>query len=421
MTVSKLAVASVLALLAVPALAGKQGSQRPRKPAKAETSATAPAPARAAVPDRKAVAERIAADVLAVEPGELVLVGGDLRAIELVEDLAVAIARRGGSPLQLVSREQTELRFWTEVPPEQDLARMEWTRRIATTADAYVQVESTEHPGLLSAVAAERLAAAARADQHVMETLRARKTPLISIGNGLYPTEARARQLGLARPELERLFWAAMAVPAAELAREGDAVRRALAGGKQVRVTHPNGTDLRFSVEGRRTFLSTGLITADTREQGEVTTWLPAGEAYVAPVRGTAEGKLVLGKQPYAGGFIEGLTLTVAGGKVISHAARPSAAYERFHQVWDAAPEGKEELAVLDVGLNRGAAPPKGKTLGSYIPAGNVSLGVGGNVWAGGDVNVPFLFLPSLAGATVTVDGKVIVEKGALRTSAASM
>jgi leucyl aminopeptidase (aminopeptidase T) len=53
-----------------------------------------------------------------------------------------------------------------------------------------------------------------------------------------------------------------------------------------VRVTHPNGTDLRFGVEGRPVVLSDGAITPERAAKGGAGAilYLPAGAARVAPV-----------------------------------------------------------------------------------------------------------------------------------------
>jgi len=58
---------------------------------------------------------------------------------------------------------------------------------------------------------------------------------------------------------------------------------------KRARVVTDNGTDIEFSIEGRDGGADTGII-ADKGEWGN----LPGGEAYIAPVEGTATGRLVV-------------------------------------------------------------------------------------------------------------------------------
>lgn len=51
----------------------------------------------------------------------------------------------------------------------------------------------------------------------------------------------------------------------------------------------------------------------------------------------------------------------------------------------------------------------------SWVPAGMVTIGVGNNIWAGGENNNPMGMPFFLPGSTVAVDGKILVEKGSLK------
>ena len=133
----------------------------------------------------------------------------------------------------------------------------------------------------------------------------------------------------------------------------------------------------------------------------------------------SAEGKIVIPRQvTFQGADINDLTLTIKAGKVTEMTAKPSKAFDRAKQLYEAAGPGKEMLSILDFGVNADVKAPKGKQLLSFIPAGAVTLMLGGDLWAGGTNAVTYgqsLFLPD---ATVTVDGKVVVEKGELKVSA---
>ncbi len=59
--------------------------------------------------------------------------------------------------------------------------------------------------------------------------------------------------------------------------------------GENIHITTPNGTDISFSIKGRPVKPDTGILT----EPGSFSN-LPAGEAFCAPVEGTANGSLVL-------------------------------------------------------------------------------------------------------------------------------
>ncbi|HEY6106859.1 MAG TPA: hypothetical protein VIV59_12805, partial [Anaeromyxobacteraceae bacterium] len=115
-------------------------------------------------PDLKKAAARIV-ESAAIKEGDLVVTGGDFAMIDLVEEIGVAVAARGGHPLQLVSREKTGLRYYTEVPEKHDATRAAFWLKITEIADALIWVEWADAPGLYRSVPAARIAAVAQSLQ----------------------------------------------------------------------------------------------------------------------------------------------------------------------------------------------------------------------------------------------------------------
>ncbi len=93
----------------------------------------------------------------------------------------------------------------------------------------------------------------------------------------------------------------------AALSRE---VAALLTDASEVRITCPNGTDLTLSIEGREGIADTGKI-CSPGDFGN----LPAGEAFIAPVEGSACGTLVTLYAPNRK-LKEPVRLTVEGGRV---------------------------------------------------------------------------------------------------------
>jgi len=56
-----------------------------------------------------------------------------------------------------------------------------------------------------------------------------------------------------------------------------------------------------------------------------------------------------------------------------------------------------------------------GSKLVAWMPAGMVTVGIGNNVWAGGENKNPYSLASFLPGSTLRVDGKVLVENGVLK------
>jgi leucyl aminopeptidase (aminopeptidase T) len=140
--------------------------------------------------------------------------------------------------------------------------------------------------------------------------------------------------------------------------------------------------------------------------------YLPAGEVFVTPVPGTAEGTVVVDRDFYQGKLIEGITLTFKGGKLISMTAKSG--LEPLKALYDAAGTGKEEFSTIDIGINPDVKTKPGSTLLTWMPSGMLTIGIGNNIWAGGENKNPYGYNFFMPGSTVKVDGKILVENGVL-------
>ena len=98
--------------------------------------------------------------------------------------------------------------------------------------------------------------------------------------------------------------------------------------------------------------------------------------------------------------------------------AKPGPYFDHLKKQYDAAVGRKDEFSGFDFGVNTDVKFPKSGRPLSWIPAGNITLGVGGNVYSGGDNPCAFLMQFFLTGTTVTIDGKPVVDKGELKVQA---
>lgn len=370
----------------------------------------------AAKPDYKTIAGKVVNQSAIVREGERVVLRGDVRDIEFLEELNLAAMKAGADTLQIVEREQFAKRYFAEVPAKYDSQKRDLALRLVGIEQVEISIDGSEFPGQLKDIPATRMAAYSQSMAPVTEAKLKSGVRQVSIGNGLYPTAATAKRYGLTKDQLSKLFWDGLNVDYTKLQATGESVKAALAG-KELKVVHANGTDLTVGIEARPVYVSDGVISADDVKQGgpSLQAWLPAGEVYLVPVAGTANGKVVYDTVPFADGEITALTLTFKNGKLASHTAKASPAYERWKQLYDAAAPGKDEFAVIDLGINPNVTVPAKSKLTTWVPAGTITLGIGEDTWAGGTNAVSFGAYGSINGATVTVDGKTIIEKGALK------
>jgi leucyl aminopeptidase (aminopeptidase T) len=363
--------------------------------------------------DFPAVAAKVVGQSAAVREGEIVLIAGRDEDLPLLEEIAIEVLKVGGHPLVTVSTERFRRREYDEIPAKYDGRSPDLALKLAGIEDVFINLESGEGR-TMKGVPPERIAARAKAFAPVMELARRRKVRTVALGNGLYPSEERAELFGMSREELARLMYGGIDVDYGQLQATGERVRKALAAGKKLRVTGPDGTDLQLGIAGRQVVVSDGVISAEDRKRGgaALSVWLPAGEVFLTPVPGTAEGVIVADHLFFQGDRVDGLKLVVKAGKVVEMTARSG--LEAVRAYYDVAGAGKDVVGVLDIGLNPAIELPEGGAVNVWSRAGAVTVGVGGNTWAGGDNDVGFGFAPEVPRATVEVDGRPIVRDGRL-------
>jgi leucyl aminopeptidase (aminopeptidase T) len=370
----------------------------------------------AAGPDLKATSRTIVNDCAGINEGDTVLISGKVSDWDLLEQLAVDVRKLGAFPLISVTSEKLGRRMFDEVPARFDSQVDQFDLKLADTVKAVININSVETYGLFADVPPERSAARAAAGQQVEQAWFKNNIRSVGLGNGLFPTEATAKLYGMSKDQLADLFWKGVNTDYSRLQNTGQSIRKAVEGASMGRITNPNGTDLKFSLAARPVFVSDGVISADDLEKGgpACQVWLPAGEVYFTPVPGSAEGTVVIDRHVFQGQDITGLTLTFKQGRCTDIAAK-SGPIDKLKAQYAAATPGKDLLGLVDIGINESVQVPKDSKLLSWIPAGMVTIGLGGNVWAGGDNNSTFFLNGFLPGSTLTLDGKAIVEKGALK------
>ncbi|HEY5946520.1 MAG TPA: aminopeptidase [Kofleriaceae bacterium] len=390
----------IAALTLAPSLTAAQ-------PAKPE--ATRPAPP----PDYSALAEKVVVSSANVKEGEVVQISGGLLDVALLEDIAIAVRKRGAFPLVTITTDKIATAMNTTVPAKYDAQAPKLELGLAQLVDVYIDIPAVRDPGIVSMLAPERAAQRAKAKQVVDDRRRDHKARVVELDNGLAPSWSRANSLGISEAELAKIFWEGLNADYAVIEAKCKTVRDSLAAGNELRITHPNGTDLKIKVGGRKAFVSDGVTSnADLRAgRPGVQVWLPAGDVYVTPIPGTAVGKLVDDRMIYLGKEITGVAVDIARGKTTAINAKSG--WDIVKKRYDAAGPRKSEVGFVDLGCNPGIKT--GGKLETWMGAGMVTIGIGGNAWAGGTNKEPFALAYQLPGATVTLDGKVLVENGHLK------
>jgi aminopeptidase len=221
-----------------------------------------------------------------VRPGERVMIAmGEVDSYPLARGVFEAVVEAGGFPqVQFLSEElrhailahgNADQLAWV---PEIEAYGMEW-------ADVYIALRGGFDLDVHADIPSDRLAVN-QAAQGRVSTLRWKNTrwSLVRV-----PNQAFADQAGVPLDKVTEMFFAGCLIDWEAAAGEWAAWADRAASGRLIEIQGP-GTDLRFSVEGRR------WIVADGR------TNMPDGELMTAPVTETTDGVITFENPAVLGG-----------------------------------------------------------------------------------------------------------------------
>jgi leucyl aminopeptidase (aminopeptidase T) len=175
----------------------------------------------------------------------------------------------------------------------------------------------------------------------------------------------------------------------------------------RVRVTAPSGTNLTFSIDGR---LAHGRKGGIYREPGQ---WgnLPCGEAFVAPVEGSARGVYVVDASHAGVGQLEHpIRISVEAGRAVGIEGGTEAG--RLRRLLESVGEPEAyNLAEFGIGCNH-AARICGVTLEDEKVLGTCHLALGRNDLFGGTVRSGVHVDGVLTAPTVSLDGEELALDG---------
>jgi leucyl aminopeptidase (aminopeptidase T) len=187
--------------------------------------------------------------------------------------------------------------------------------------------------------------------------------------------------------------------------KHADRLVKEIGDAKEVHVTTPDGTDIRFSVEGRKWVADTGLL----HEKGAFGN-LPGGELFLPPVEGTAEGVIVVtGALAGIGILKKPVKIIVKNGlgKEISGGPQAKAFAKMLLEAAGSLeqPDNAYNLAEFGIGLN-----PKAKLIGNPLEdekvIGTIHLALGDNSTFGGNTKAGIHVDGIILRPTVEIDGK---------------
>ncbi len=183
---------------------------------------------------------------------------------------------------------------------------------------------------------------------------------------------------------------------------------KVLEGGKIIDVTAPNGTNISFSIEGRKAYASKGLFHAKG-ESGN----LPTGETYLAPVEGTANGVFVVDGSMAGIGLIKDANIIIEVNKGYASKISGRVYAKKLNDMLKAVGRDAYNIAEFGIGTNP-SARLSGILLEDEKVMGTIHIALGNNKSMGGTINVPIHLDGVVKKPTVYLDGKLLMKDGKL-------
>ncbi|QIA27632.1 aminopeptidase [Thermaerobacter sp. PB12/4term] len=216
-------------------------------------------------------------------------------------------------------------------------------------------------------------------------------------------TDAGARVATMPGITEDMLYRGAITADYEVVRRRTEQVARILDGGRAVRLISGEKYELFLDITGRRAIASTGVY----RDPGSAGN-LPSGEAYLAPVEGSANGDLFVDGSVAGLGLLQDpLLLHIENGRLVS-AEGPDA--ERLLKLLDQSPQGRM-VAELGIGTND-AARLTGTVLEDEKIYGTVHIAFGSNASFGGSIEAGLHIDAVVLRPQLYVDGVLLVGDG---------
>lgn len=195
-----------------------------------------------------------------------------------------------------------------------------------------------------------------------------------------------------------------------EIQKRGIKLKQFFNNALKIKITTSNTTDITMLKGKRKLYIDSGILT----KKGSFGN-LPAGELFLAPIEGSADGRLVLEWAPTRKLTSE-LILNIEKGKVVSIEGEEPYKIELEKKLNEKTEN--RNIAEVGIGLNEKASKPD-NILESEKILGTVHIALGDNSSFGGKVRTPFhqdfvFFEPTVY--LTQIDGKEIkiIEKGVI-------
>ena len=192
-----------------------------------------------------------------------------------------------------------------------------------------------------------------------------------------------------------------------ELKKRTLKIKKILDNGKRVAVKTTLGTNLSFSIAGRKALGDDAGIYDKKGSFGN----LPAGETYIAPLEKTANGIYIVDASFAGIGKVKGpIKVMVKNGYAVDIKGKKS---DKIKKLLECAGKEARNIAEFGIGTND-KAKISGHVLEDEKVFGTCHIALGNNMGFGGKVDVPLHLDGVIRRPTIFIDNKKIMDNGKL-------
>ena len=339
-----------------------------------------------------------------VQPGWEVLVIGSTQARPLVEDVVRAIGRRKGVPITQLSFSGMDFwpfeMIWSETAPAELVAERSPLRvKLEDECDAWIRIGAPENTREGADLSSEHHNAIMTAAHPLISRRLAAEIPWVTCR---YPTPALAQEAGMSLREFEDFLFGSVLLDWDAEGEKMQRIKERFDPAKEVRIVG-DGTDLRFSIDGREGWVDDGHFN------------MPGGEVFYCPVEDSTEGVVTFSEFPavHEPDLVENAHMRYENGRVVEASA--SAGEDVLMRALDR-DEGARVLGEFGIGCNPGIQRHMRNTLFDEKMYGTIHLAIGAGIPVAGGKNESATHWDMVkdlrGGGRIELDGEVVQENG---------
>jgi len=262
------------------------------------------------------IAKTVVTECLRAKPGEAVTVSTYPHTIDAANEIATELYRAGAEPLLLLDTDEFFYAQFKHLTEDQLKTPSPHCLGLTDYVNANIYLGGPKDPSGMRRIPSSKWNAYNEGEIAHYEKSLQKKTRSLYLPLGTI-TRERAKTYGFNYNTWRKSFTEGLKVKYADLQTTGKRLGALLALPQSVRITAPNGTNLRFQLARREAQVNDGIIDEEDIMAGANDASLPAGSVTVAPQEDSASGVLVGDVPiPLQGKLLEGLAFRFENGRV---------------------------------------------------------------------------------------------------------